>query len=136
MVCIYIIIWLPQVKSSYGKVMFLHLSVILFMREGCLPTPPRQTTSSRQAPPGRYPTPGRQILLGRHPLSRHPPGQTHPLWADTSPWVDTPPGQTLHLGRTPTTPPPLSPRDDHCSGWYGTVLECILVLSEFNTNKN
>ena len=53
-------------QRSCGKVMFLHMSVILYTG-GCLPD-----TSPRQIP------------LGRHP-QRHPPGQT--------PLRQTPPGQ-------------------------------------------
>ena len=70
-------------QRSYGKVMFLHLPVILFTG-GCLPT-------------GRHP-PGRTPPLGRHPS------------ADT-PWADTPPGQTpphwaaQSLSRHPRQPP-------------------------------
>ena len=66
-------------QRSWGKVIFLHVSVILFTGWGDLPhcmleyTPPDQ----RQTPP-----------RGRHtPRTRHPPG------ADTPPGVD-PPEQT------------------------------------------
>ena len=83
-------------QRSCGKVMFLHLSFILSMRQ----RPPGQTppgqTPPRQTPPGRhFPT------FGRHLLGRHSPGQTPPPRADThqaetspleadTPWVDTP----------------------------------------------
>ena len=66
-------------KRSYGKVMFLHLSVILSTGGG-LSAPMHAGIH----PPNRTPwadTPS----LGRHPL----PGQTPPPWADT-PWADTP----------------------------------------------
>ena len=59
-------------QRSWGKVMFLHLSVILFKGGVC------------------------------HPLGRHPPEQTPitrqtlPHWTDPPPWADTPPGQTPH----------------------------------------
>ena len=54
-----------RLQPSCGKVMFLHLSVILFTGEGVCQTPP-----------------------GRHPsLYRHPPGQTPP---SRHPWEDTP----------------------------------------------
>ena len=64
-------------QRNYGKVMFLHLSVIL-STGGCLP----------HTPLGRHPP-------GRHPLGRHPTGQTLPpgqtLQADTpTPLADTP----------------------------------------------
>ena len=59
-------------QRSCGKVVFLHVSVILFTG-GC---------------------------LGRHPLrSRHPPGR-HPTWADT-PQEQTAPRQTPPPGQTP-----------------------------------
>ena len=79
-----------RLQRSYGKVMFLHLSVILstggVCPSACWDTPPRQT------PPGRHPlwadTPsGQTPALGRHPLGRPPRadplaqymlGYTHP----------------------------------------------------------
>ena len=48
-------------QRSYGKVMFLHLSVILFTGVSATPTP------GKTHPP-----------LGRHPLGRHPPPCGHP----------------------------------------------------------
>ena len=64
-------IWLPPVNEAWGKVMFSHLSVILFMGGvypiACWNTPPNRTTPRRTPP------------LGRHPPSRHPPGQTTPF---------------------------------------------------------
>ena len=67
-------------NSSCGKVMFLHLSVILFaggwlplgpggvyLWEVCLPLGPWGVVYT---PPGRHP-------LGRHPLGRHPPQDGH-----------------------------------------------------------
>ena len=55
-----------------GKVMFLHLSVILFTG-GCLPDTPLG-----RHPPGRHPQPPKQILLFRHPPGRHSLGQISP----------------------------------------------------------
>ena len=94
------------------KVMFLHLSIILFT-EGALPYPLGRHPS-RQVPPadtklGRYPPP-RQIP----PLGKHLPGKIPPLWADTTPlgrqpvgiyplqtpsWADTP--RQITPGRYP-----------------------------------
>ena len=77
-------------QRSYGKVMFLHLPVILFTG-GRLPT-------------GRHPL-GQTPPLGRHlPWADIPPGQTlpgkTPPQADNPhPWADTPPGQTSPLFR-------------------------------------
>ena len=59
---------LLQPSLSCGKVMFLHLSVILF-------------------------TGGRGCLADTHPLGRHTPPGRHPQ-SDTAPWADTPPRQT------------------------------------------
>ena len=79
-------------KRSCGKVVFLHLSVILFMGGRC--TPPGQT---------------------------HPPtwADTLPPWADTplgrhTPWADTPPRQAPPLGRHPLVDTPRAdpPRAD------------------------
>ena len=95
----YIITSCPQFyrpQRSCGKVMFLHLSVILFT--GGLP-PPWADTSICRHPSGQTPpwadTPWADISLGRHP-----PGQT-PTWADTHPWADTPQADTpqaVHAG--------------------------------------
>ena len=69
-------------QRSYGKVMFLYLSVILSTGE-CLLRCMLEYTH----PPGRHtPHP-----LGSHPL---PWADTHPSPADTNPWADTPPRQT------------------------------------------
>ena len=48
-------------NSSYGKVMFLHLSVSHSVHRGCLGRPPRQTPPWAATP------------LGRHPLGSQPP---------------------------------------------------------------
>ena len=87
-------------QRSCGRIMFLHLSVILFTRGSQTP-PPGQT------PPGK--TPPRQTP----PPGRHPPGQTPPQ-ADTSP-RQTPPGQT-------------PPGDDHCSGRYTSYWNAFLFV--------
>ena len=52
-------------NSSCGKVIFLHLSVILFTGGVSAKTPPGQTSLARQTPPARQ-TP-------QFPLDRHPP---------------------------------------------------------------
>ena len=80
-------------QRSCGKVMFLHMSVIL-STGGCLADTPWADTPDRHhwadTPPGQTP-------LARHPPGQTPPGQSPPR-TDT-PWVDTPlgrhpPGQT------------------------------------------
>ena len=119
-------------QRSYGKVMFLHLSVNVFTGGVFSPVHAGIHTPQSRHPPGQTPpwadtpwvdTP-RQIPLGRHTLpspwqtpswadtllGRHPPGQT-PSWADTL--LDRhPPGQTPSwadtlLGRHP--PPGQTP---------------------------
>ena len=78
----------PQLRCS--KVMFLHLSVILFTGE-CIPACIWADTSQADTSLGRHP-------LGRHPLSRHPLGRY-------------PPGQTSPLSRHPSSQtPPLVPQ--------------------------
>ena len=75
-------------QRSCGKVMFLHLSVILSMGGGCLPqcmlgyTPP--------ANPSWADTP--QADNTHTPPGRHPPGQTPPR--QTPSRIDTPPADT------------------------------------------
>ena len=137
---IWIYFYLPQ--RSWGKVMFLHLSVILFTG-GCLPHPWTDTPPGRH-PLGRHPQgrppwadtpwadtrPGQTLALGRHPLSRHPPWQT-PHWADT-PWADTPQAYTP-LGRHPTaqcmlryTPHPVHAGIWSTSGRYASYWNAFL----------
>ena len=83
------VIFLPIPNEVWGKVMFLHLSVILFTGCGVHPL-------GRHFPLGRHPRgqrpPNRHTRAdtppGRHPLGRHPPpnpkteteaGGTHPV---------------------------------------------------------
>ena len=61
-------------KRSCRKIMFLHLSVILFKEGEEVYTPP--DTFPGRHPLGRHPH--RQTPPGRHPLGRHPPWQTLP----------------------------------------------------------
>ena len=99
-------IYRPQ--RSWGKVMFLQVSVIL-LTGGCLaqcmlgytaPTPPEQTPpplGAEETPPWEQTPPG----------SRHPPEQTPP-WEQTPPRADTPeqtPPQSR--GDTPRAETPL-----------------------------
>ena len=84
--------------TKFAKVMFLHLSVILFTGGGCLPQCMLGYTSQwEQTTPWEYTSPPRS----RHPhWSRHTGGSRHPQSrcppsprADT-PWVQTPIEQT------------------------------------------
>ena len=62
-------------NSSCGKVMFLHLSVILFMGWGCLGRHlPSADTPQADSPPPEHTTP-RQTHPPWHPPGRHPPGR-------------------------------------------------------------
>ena len=102
-------------QRSCGKVMFLHLSVILSMGG---------VSASVHA--GIH-TPSKP-LLGRHPPGRqhtHTPGQT-------SPWADTPQADTFPDRHPPRkTPPP--PPGHHCSGRYASCWNtflCGIIFAE------
>ena len=92
-----------------AKVIFLHLSVILFRGEvsasvhaGIPHThpPPEQTPPRADTPQSRHP-PGADIPLEQtSPWSRHPPGADTPL-EQTSPWSRHPPGADPHWSRHP-----------------------------------
>ena len=80
-----------------AKVIFLHLSVILFTVGGGLPQcmlgyqPPRS-----RPPPGTRHPPGSRPPWDAPPGSRHPPWDQAPvLGADTPSGADTPPGSRL-----------------------------------------
>ena len=60
--------------SSCEKVMFLHLSVILFTGGGVWQIPSKADTH----PSGQAPPSGQTLPLGRHPPRQTPPGQTLP----------------------------------------------------------
>ena len=94
--------------NSCGKVMFLHLSVIIFT--GGVHPLGRALPLGRQSPPGRH-----------LPLSRHSPRQTLPPSEQTPP-LDrhTPPGQT-----PPTLPPPLG---RYASYWNAFLSEHPFLL--------
>ena len=95
-------------QRSWGKVMFLQASVILFTGGGSTWHPPEQTHTH----PLGADTPPDQV----HPLSRHPPGSRHTLMQEqTPPWEQThtppsrhPPKQT-HTPRDQVHPPEQTP---------------------------
>ena len=97
---------------SCGKVMFLHLSVILFTEWGrCLP----------------------QCMLGyTHSPRKHTPRSTPqkhtPLEAHPSP-LETPPRSTP-LGRHPSLWADTSLADGYCSGRYASYWNVFLFLSD------
>ena len=93
MLCFSGCIFYYRPQRSWGKVMFLHLSVILFTGEGGVWSP-------GQTPPGTD-----------TPLGRHPPGQTLPC-----PWQTPPLGQTPHPGRQTHTPLSRPPPGRHPPG--------------------
>ena len=114
-------IYRPQ--QSCGKVMFLHLSVILFMGGLCQGDPPGWRLPGQRLPGQRPP-------LDKDPLEQRPPGQRHP-WTETHPLDrDPPPGQRPtpldrdppETSRTETSPPPYGSERA-----VGILLECILV---------
>ena len=85
--------FLPSANKVWGKVIFLHLFVILFT--GGVGVCLSACWNTTHTPPRPAPPPGT-----RHPKSRQPP-----LGADIPPGADTPPG-------------PGTPRAEH-SGRYG-----------------
>ena len=102
------------VRNEVAKVMFLHLSVILFTGRG-LP----------------------QCMLGYHPLgagtprTRHPPGSRHPPRADTPP-TRHPAGSRYPLGTgTPLEQTPPWSRDGYCCGRYASYWNAFLFIFYF-----
>ena len=105
--CIFVFIIITSGNEVVAKVIFLHLSVILF-RGGCLPqcmlgyhtpgagTPPgadtpRADTLQDQTPPGP------DTPQTRHPQDQTPPGRSTPPGLSTPPW-------TKYTTRTKYTP--------------------------------
>ena len=88
-------------QRSWGKVMFLQVSVILLTGGRGVPhTPPGADTPGSRHPPEQTPPtrqsrhpPSRHPPQSRHPPSRHPPQSKHPP-EQTPPRADTPPEQT------------------------------------------
>ena len=122
-----------------AKVIFLHLSVVLFTGGACLrqtplweQTPPQEQNPPEQTPLGQTPPrsdtpPGQTPPQVRHPLSRHPPKQTPP-------WEQTPGLSTPSPG-TKYTPPGLStpaPEGDSgirsTSGRYASFWNAFLFV--------
>ena len=150
--------YLPPANEVWGKVTFLHLSVILFGGGGTwagttwASTPPSSRYTTRQVHPsgqvhplGRYPPgqvpPWAGTSPGQvHPLAGTPPGQIHPQ-AGTPAWTGTPQAGTP-LGRyTPwaDTPPGMYTPQEQCmlgdtgNKWAVRILlECILVVTVRN----
>ena len=114
----YDIYYCPQRRC--GKVMCLHLSVILFTG-GVWQTPPQADTplgrhSPGQTPPpvGRHPLPWKDTFLGRHPPRQTPHPQADTPLGKPSLWQTPPP-----LGRHP-------PVDGHCSRRYASYWNAFL----------
>ena len=114
------VFFLPPANEVWGKVIFLHLSVILFTGGG---------VPGQVLPPGQV-----------HPSGQvHPPALIHPLagtppWVGTPPWAGRPPGQVHPLGRY--TPGQVHPRQcmlgygQQAGGTYPTGMHscsCILL---------
>ena len=80
---------LPPANEVWGKVIFLHLSVILFTGEKYLCRYPRAGTPHWESTPRQVHCLGRYNLLGSYPPSRQPPRAGTPLGS-------TPPPQEVH----------------------------------------
>ena len=108
-------------QRSWGKVMFLHVSVILFTGRGV----------PGQVPPGRYPPPQTDTPPGQVPSrAGTTPRQVH----TTTPGGYTPQGRYT-LGRytlqASNPPPPGAFQDTVNKRAVRILLECILVLISF-----
>ena len=131
-----------------AKVIFLHLSVILFTGGGCLPHPPwgADTPRSRHTPPPRAdnplppsrhppgadaPSPGADTPQSRPPRSRPPWEQMPPPRSRCPPGADTPP-RSRHPPRADIpqeqTPPQSRLRYTVNERPVRILLECILVF--------
>ena len=97
------------VRNELAKVMFLHLSVILFAGGGVCLSACWDTTPH----PGSRP-PGPGTPRSRHPQTRHPPDQAPP---------DQAPPRSRHPPRPGT---PLA--DGYCCGWYVSYWNAFLLL--------
>ena len=69
------LLYLPPANEVWGKVIFLHLCVILFTGGGVPgqvqpPPPPGRYTTGQVHPPGKY-TPHGQCADGMHPTGMH-----------------------------------------------------------------
>ena len=141
---------LPPANEVWGKVIFLHLSVILFTGWGVpgqvAPPlagtyPPGQVHPQQVHPPGRYTPPGqvpptpRQVPPGSTPPGQvHPPEQVHPPGRHPP----TPRQVPLPLGRYPSragTPTPghlpPTPPGRYPSPWAGTTPQAGTPLSRY-----
>ena len=122
---------LYHIYEVWGKVIFLHLSVILFTRGGGVPgqepsplgrytplagTSPGQVHPSRYTPPGRY-TPWAGTPPSRYTPCRYTPQQVHPL-------AGTPPKQVHPQAGTP--PPPVHAGIRSTSGRYASYWNAFL----------
>ena len=110
------IVFLPPANEVCGKVLFLHVSVIMFTGEG---------STWAGTPPGRY-----------TPLGRYTPGQVHSPWAGTPLWVGTPAGQVHPWADTHQVHPPAmhagirSTSGRYASYWNAFLLTLSCPFSE------
>ena len=127
------------VRNEVTKVMFLHLSVILFTGGG-LPQymlgyhPPGPGTPPQRADPPRLGGPrGQTPPRADHPQTRHPPEQTLP--EQTPPRADTHPPRpdTLRSRQPPRADTP--PADGYCCGRYASYWNAFL-LKFYNYKRN
>ena len=138
-------------QRSWGKVMFLQVSVILLtggrgiphppwadpLGVDTTPTPTPSRPPSRQPPRSRHPHPPEQTPWSRHPPGADPPG------ADPPPRADTPGADTLYRADTPSPlsrhpprsrhPPEQTPPRQACCEirptrrWYASYWNAILL---------
>ena len=128
---------LITVRNEVAKVMFLHLSVILFTEGGSTWAGVAWT---RYTPPGRYPPdqvhppgPGTPSQAGNPPGPGTPPGRSIPQ-DQVPPWTGTPPRQ-VHPPGSRHTPGQVHPpdqvhrprsRDGYCCGRYASYWNAFL----------
>ena len=131
--CIKLIEWpnstllLPPANEVWGKVIFLHLFVILFTGEVYHQgDPPRKEAPPAGRPPWEGGTPQQGDPLGRsHPPAGRPPRKEAPLGRKTPPRKKAPPGRETPLGKR--HPPAGRPPRRLLLRAVRILLECILV---------
>ena len=117
-------------------------------------THPGQIPSWTHTPPGHTHIPWTHThtpwththILGRHPWTHTQPGHTHTLDTHTPPWIHThtwtytprqTPPWTPHRQKHPWTHTPgqISPSSCHCSRWYASYWNALLLFLNFESHK-
>ena len=137
---------LPPANEVWGKVIFLHLSVILFTGGGtwaCTPptagTPPGQVPPWVGTPPGQVHPPGRYTPnppAGTPPCRYTPAGTLPPLQAGTPqqvpPWQVPPGGYTTRAGTPPSRYTPLGRYTPGNACWDTVNKRAVRILVYLN----